>query len=128
MADKRTMFTIREDEQNGSVKVSEEVLAIIAGLAATEVKGVSSMAGGFKEDTIARLGLKNLRAGVSVTVEEDHITAIDLALNINYGFSIVDVSREVQERVKNAVESMTGLEVSQVNVRVADVSMKDNQE
>ena len=86
------------------------------------------MAGGFKEDTIARLGLKNLRAGVSVTVEEDHITAIDLALNINYGFSIVDVSREVQERVKNAVESMTGLEVSQVNVRVADVSMKDNQE
>ena len=63
-----------------------------------------------------------------MTVEEDHITAIDLALNINYGFSIVDVSREVQERVKNAVESMTGLEVSQVNVRVADVSMKDNQE
>ena len=128
MADKRTMFTIREDEQNGSVKVSEEVLAIIAGLAATEVKGVSSMAGGFKVDTIARLGLKNLRAGVSVTVEENHITAIDLALNINYGFSIVDVSRAVQERVKNAVESMTGLEVSQVNVRVADVSMKDNQE
>ena len=128
MSEEKNSYSIHEELNMGEVQIADEVVAIIAGLAAPEVKGVSSMAGGFKEDTIARLGLKNLRAGVSVTVEEDHITAIDLALNINYGFSIVDVSREVQERVKNAVESMTGLEVSQVNVRVADVSMKDNQE
>lgn len=127
MADKRTMFTIREDEEKGYIKVSEEVLAIIAGLAANEVTGVSSMAGGLKEDTIAKLGMKNLRAGVAVEVEND-IASIDLALNISYGYSIVDVSTDVQERVKTAIESMTGLEVAHVNVRVADVSIKEKQE
>lgn len=123
MSDKRTMFTIREDENAGSVKVSEEVLAIIAGLAATEVSGVASMEGGVTKDLIARLGIKNLRAGVKVTVEEEQIS-VDLALNIDYGYAIMDVSTQVQERVKSALENMTGLTVSEVNVRVADVSVK----
>lgn len=127
MADKRTIYTIREDEENGSVRVSEEVLAIIAGLAATEVKGVASMAGGMTNDIIAKLGMKNLRSGVNVVVDGD-VTSVDLALTISYGYSIVDVSTEVQERVKAAIESMTGLTVDQVNVRVADVSVKENKE
>ena len=127
MADNRTIYTIREDEENGSVRVSEEVLAIIAGLAATEVKGVASMAGGMTNDIIAKLGMKNLRSGVNVVVDGD-VTSVDLALTISYGYSIVDVSTEVQERVKAAIESMTGLTVDQVNVRVADVSVKENKE
>ena len=127
MADKRTIYTIREDEENGSVRVSEEVLAIIAGLAATEVKGVASMAGCMTNYIIAKLGMKNLRSGVNVVVDGD-VTSVDLALTISYGYSIVDVSTEVQERVKAAIESMTGLTVDQVNVRVADVSVKENKE
>ena len=127
MADKRTIYTIRQDEENGSVRVSEEVLAIIAGLAATEVTGVASMAGGMTNDIIAKLGMKNLRSGVNVVVDGD-VTSVDLALTISYGYSIVEVSTEVQERVKAAIESMTGLKVDQVNVRVADVSVKENKE
>lgn len=127
MADKQTIYTIREDEDRGSVRVSEEVLAIIAGLAATEVKGVASMAGGMTNDIIARLGMKNLRSGVSVVVE-DNEASVDLKLTISYGYAIVDVSKEVQERVKTAIESMTGLTCRQVNVRVADVSVKENKE
>lgn len=125
MADKRNVFTIREDENIGSVKVTEEVTAIIAGLAATEVKGVSSMGGGVTKDLISRLGAKNLRSGVKVDVLEGVVT-VDLALNIEYGYSIVDVSRQVQEKVKTAIESMTGMEVLDVNVRVADVAVDKN--
>ncbi|MCI1723699.1 MAG: Asp23/Gls24 family envelope stress response protein [Lachnospiraceae bacterium] len=124
MADKRNLFTIREQENVGSVKVTEEVTAIIAGLAATEVEGVSSMAGGVTKDLIAKLGMRSLRSGVKVDVLEGVVT-VDLTLNIAYGYSIVDVSKKVQEKVKTAIESMTGMEVSDVNVRVADVSVEN---
>ena len=124
MADKRNLFTIREQENVGSVKVTEEVTAIIAGLAATEVEGVSSMAGGVTKDLIAKLGMRSLRSGVEVDVLEGVVT-VDLTLNIAYGYSIVDVSKKVQEKVKTAIESMTGMEVSDVNVRVADVSVEN---
>ena len=122
MADKRNIFTIREDTGAGSVRITEEVVEIIAGLAATEVKGVSSMAGGVTKELIQKLGVRNLRSGVKVDVLEGVVT-VDLALNIDYGYSIVEVSKQVQEKVKTAIESMTGMEVSDVNVRVADVSV-----
>ncbi|MDO4477784.1 MAG: Asp23/Gls24 family envelope stress response protein [Lachnospiraceae bacterium] len=128
MADKRTMFTIRENESVGSVKVSEEVIAIISGLAAMEVKGVASMGDGLTKDIIARLGMKNLRSGVSVELTAEDTAVISVVLNIGYGFSIVEVSTQVQERIKTAVESMTGLEVSAVNVRVADVDVAKGKE
>ncbi len=123
MAEDRKGFKIRED-QLGEIQIADEVVAITAGLAATEVEGVSSMAGNITNDIISRLGPKNLSRGVRVFMDNRKVS-VDVALNISYGYSIPEVSAKVQERVKNAIETMTGLDVACVNVRIAEVSMKD---
>ena len=84
-----------------------EVVAIIAGLAATEVDGVDSMAGNITNELVGKLGMKNLSKGVKVDVTEEHVS-VDLSLNIKYGYNIPDVSERVQDRVKSAIENMTG--------------------
>ncbi len=121
MGEDRKTFKIK-DGKLGKVKVADEVVAIIAGLAATEVDGVTSMAGNITNELVSKLGMKNLSKGVRVEVLERTVD-VDVALNIAYGFSIPDVSAKVQERVKNAIENMTGLEVSTVNIRIANVDM-----
>lgn len=122
MAEDRRGFKIKEDGL-GEVQVAEEVVAIIAGLAVTEVEGVCSMAGNITKDLVSRLGMKNLSKGVRIEVEDGHIT-VHVAINIGYGYAIPEVSSKVQEKVKAAIENMTGLEVSGVNVRIVDVDMK----
>ena len=124
MSETNRTFQIKADE-NGEVKVSEEVVAIIAGLAATEVEGVSSMAGNITNELVSKLGLKNLSKGIFVEVMDEEIK-VDVALNIAYGYAIPEISAKVQEKVKSAVETMTGLQVAIVNVRVASVDMGDN--
>ena len=99
----------------GTVQIADDVVAIIAGIAATEVEGVSSMAGNLTRELIAKLGVKNLSKGVKVEVTESEV-AVEVALNIEYGFSVPAVSEKVQEKVKTAIENMTGLTVSEVNV------------
>ena len=121
MAESRKTVTIKADA-SGEVQVADEVVAIIAGLAATEVEGVSSMAGNITNKIVSKLGMKNLAKGIFVDVEEDEVK-VDVAINISYGFAIPDVTSKVQERVKTAVENMTGLTVAVVNVRVASVDM-----
>lgn len=121
--DERNTYTIQNDASLGEVKIADEVVAIIAALAATEVDGVDSMAGNITNELISRLGMKNLSKGVKVDVLEGVVT-VSLALNLKYNYSIMDVSAKVQERVKNAVENMTGLEVADVNIRVAGVEME----
>lgn len=118
----RSIHMIHEDGQLGSVQIADEVVAIIAGLAATEVEGVASMAGNVTNELVAKLGMKNLSKGVKVIVT-DHNVDVDLALNISYGYSIMKVSEKVQERVKTAIENMTGLHVPMVNIRIASVDM-----
>lgn len=121
MAEDRKGFKIKEDKL-GEVKIADEVVAIIAGLASTEVEGVSSMAGNITNELVSRLGMKNLSKGIRVDVT-DGIVRVDVALNIAYGYAIPEVSAKVQEKVKTAIENMTGLEVSCVNVRIASVDM-----
>ena len=121
--DERNTYTIQNDASLGEVKIADEVVAIIAALAATEVDGVASMAGNITNELISRLGMKNLSKGVKVDVLEGVVT-VSLALNLKYNYSIMDVSAKVQERVKNAVENMTGLEVADVNIKVAGVEME----
>lgn len=104
----------------GAVQIADEVVAIIAGLAATEVEGVASMAGNITNELVSKLGMKNLAKGVKVEVTPENVS-VDMALNMKYGFSIPKTSEVVQEKVKSAIESMTGLNVSEVNVRVAGV-------
>ena len=117
MADNRKTFKIKSD-QVGDVRIADEVVAIIAGLATTEVEGVSSMAGNITNEIVSRLGMKNLSKGILVEVMENEVK-VDVAINIAYGYSIPEVSAKVQDKVKSAIENMTGLTVAVVNVRIA---------
>ena len=122
MAEKRNIYKIHENGGMGAVRVADSVVAIIAGLAATEVEGVASMAGNITNELVAKLGMKNLSKGVRIDVLEDVVT-VDLNLNIEYGYNILETSKTVQEKVKAAIENMTGLTVADVNVRIAGVNM-----
>ncbi len=121
MAEDRKVYSIKEDNL-GEVNIADEVVTIIAGLAATEIDGVSSMAGNITNELVSRLGRKNLAKGVKFDVVDGSVT-VDVALNIAYGYAIPDISAKVQEKVKTAIETMTGLEVNAVNVRIASVDM-----
>lgn len=123
--DERNTYSIQSDASLGEVKIADEVVAIIAALAATEVEGVDSMAGNITNELISRLGMKNLSKGVKVDVLEGVVT-VSLSLNLKYNYSIPEVTLKVQEKVKNAVENMTGLEVADVNIKVAGVEMPAN--
>ena len=125
MAEKRNIYKIHENGGMGAVRVADSVVAIIAGLAATEVEGVASMAGNITNELVAKLGMKNLSKGVRIDVLEDVVT-VELNLNIEYGYNILETSKTVQEKVKAAIENMTGLTVADVNVRIAGVNM-DNE-
>lgn len=115
----------------GQIKIADEVVGIIAGLAATEVSGVAGMSGGLAGGIAEMLGKKNLSKGVKVEVGERE-TAIDLYIIVEYGAKIPDVSWRIQESVKTAVENMTGLNVVEVNINVQGVNIakevKDEEE
>jgi len=118
-------FTMEEkevlaNEEIGNVKISEDVVSIIASLAASEVKGVAGMSGGIAGDIVEMLGKKNLSKGVKVDIKEND-TNIDLYIIVEYGCRIPEVAWEIQEKVKKAVETMTGLNVLKVNIHVQGV-------
>ena len=120
----RNTHILYEKDKIGEVQIADEVVAIIAGLAATEVEGVDSMAGNITNELVGKLGMKNLSKGVKVDVTEEHVSA-DLSLNIRYGYNIPSVSEQVQEKVSTAIENMTGLTVLDVNVKIAGVNMDE---
>lgn len=124
ITDKNTN-TSNEKDKIGEVQIADEVVAIIAGLAATEVEGVDSMAGNITNELVGKLGMKNLSKGVKVTVTEEHVS-VELSLNMKYGYSIPAVSEKVQDKVKTAIENMTGLMVLEVNIKIAGVNMEEN--
>ncbi len=107
----------------GTVQIADDVVAIIAGLAATEVEGVSSMAGNITKEIISKFGMKNLSKGVKVNVADGDVS-VEVALNVAYGYNVPDVSVKVQEKVKSAIENMTGLNVAEVNVKIAGVDLE----
>ena len=119
----RESVTIYDDDSIGTVRIADEVVAIIAGLAATEIEGVASMAGNITNELVGKLGMKNLSQGVKVEVLEG-VVSVDLTLNIKYGYNIPETCEKVQKRVKAAIENMTGLEASDVNISIADVEME----
>ncbi|MCI9174139.1 MAG: Asp23/Gls24 family envelope stress response protein [Lachnospiraceae bacterium] len=122
MAEDRKAYMIKDDNL-GEVRIADEVIAIIAGLAATEAEGVSSMAGNITNELVSKLGMKNLSKGIKIEIKEN-VVRVDVALNIRFGYAIPEVSSKVQERVKSAIENMTGLGVSSVNVSIASVEME----
>jgi len=122
MADDRRVIKIDEGEL-GVIQIADEVIAIIAGLAATEVEGVSSMAGNITNELVAKLGMKNLAKGVKVELLENSVIIV-VAINVAFGISVPEVSRKVQEKIILAVETMTGLNVAEVNVKIAGIEME----
>lgn len=115
-------YKLHETGIFGEVQIADEVVAIISGLAALEVEGVAKMSGNVPNELVSKLGMKNLSKGVKVEVSPESVM-IDLALEMKYGYSIPKVSEQVQERVKSAIESMTGLCVERVNVRIVGVAV-----
>ncbi|MCI9000006.1 MAG: Asp23/Gls24 family envelope stress response protein [Clostridia bacterium] len=111
-----------ETGDNNGIKISDDVVAVISGVAVSEVPGVAGMAGGFAGGITEVLsGKKNLSKGIKVEVGEKE-TKIDVNIIVEYGTRIPDVAFEIQNRVKKAVETMTGLTVLEVNVHVQGVS------
>ncbi|AFQ43047.1 MULTISPECIES: Asp23/Gls24 family envelope stress response protein [Desulfosporosinus] len=118
------MESMGTDNSLGSIRIADEVVEVIAGLAASEVEGVVGMSGGLVGDLANMLGRnKNLSKGVKVEVGE-HEVAVDLFIVVEYGVSIPDVAFSVQQAVKEAIESMTGLKVVEANVHVQGVNFK----
>lgn len=114
--------TVYNIEDVGQVQIADEVVAVIAGLAATETDGVAKMFGNITNEIVSKLGMKKLSKGVKVVITG---TQVDVTLNLvlNYGVSIPKTSQEVQDKVKSAIETMTGLTVSEVNIHIAGIQM-----
>lgn len=115
-------YTIQMEDNRGEIIIADEVIAVIAGLAAMEVEGVASMAGNATRELISKIGIKTLSKGVTVDVIEK-VATVDMTLNLKYGYNIKDVSVKVQEKAKVAIENMTGLTVADVNIRVAGIEV-----
>ena len=111
----------------GSVKIADEVVSIIAGLAATEIDGIAGMSGGLVGGIAEMLGRKNFSKGVKVEVGERE-AAIDLYIIVKYGVRIPDVALAAQENIKRAIENMTGLSVVEVNVHVQGVNFPEEEQ
>lgn len=120
------IYNVKETGTLGDIQIADDVIAIIAGLAATEVDGVAKMYGNITNELVSKLGMKNLSKGVKVLVESN-LVEVDLSLELKYGYSVMEVSKVVQEKVKQAIETMTGLEVSQVRVRIAGIAIEKDE-
>ena len=109
------------DVEKGTVNISEEVVAAIAAVAVSEVEGVFGLSSSFTSDLKELLGKKNLSKGVKLTIEED-VVAVECFVVVAYGYEIPAVASAIQDNVKSAVESMTGLTVKSVDVDVCGIS------
>ncbi len=114
----------KELAEVGTVKIADDVVARIAALAALEVEGVSAMAGNYTSDSLEKVGRKSLSKGAKVMVGSSEVK-VDLALMMAYGYNIPATCQQAQTRVKTAIENMTGLKVTDVNVRIAGITMPE---
>ena len=110
---------------NGNIKIADDVISSIAALAATDVEGVHGMAGYTTNELVARLGGKPVAKGVKAIVDGDDVR-FSLAIIAEYGYSIPDVCRKVQDKVRTTVDNMTGLSTSEVNVTIAGINVPGN--
>lgn len=113
-------YRMETSSEIGEVKIADDVVATIAGLATTEVEGVASMQGNLTNEIAGKLGVKNLSKGVKIELMDGKVH-VDLSVIMKYAHSIPKTCRAVQERVKNSIENMTGLKVESVNVRIVGV-------
>lgn len=111
-------------EENDNMLITDEAIAVMAGVAATEVKGVASMSGGFAGGIAEVFGRKNLSKGVKVVTKND-VTTVDLYVIVKYGYRIPDLAYEIQENVKNTIDALSGITVDAVNIHVQGIDYSD---
>lgn len=119
----KTGILLQSDDNKGAVLVAEDVVAMIASLAATEVDGVCGMTGTITNELMSKVGMKNLTKGVKVTVLGGEVKAL-LTLQMEYGYNIPATCQLVQNKVKTTIENMTGLVCSEINVRIAGINVR----
>ena len=111
----------------GNVNIADDVIGIITSIAAAEIEGVNGLTGGFAEDLAEKFGVKNLKKGVKVEIVDD-VVVVDLNIVVDFGIKIPDVAWKVQESVKTAVETMTGLSVKAANIHVQGINMESEEQ
>lgn len=122
-AEGHSPVVLMDEKDVGVVQIADDVVAMIASLATTEVEGVSAMAGNITNELISKVGMKKLTKGVRVDVLENNVT-VDLVVTMEYGYNIPATCQQVQTKVKAAIENMTGLNCTDVNIRIAGVKVR----
>ena len=122
-AEEHSSVVLMDEKDVGVVQIADDVVAMIASLATTEVEGVSAMAGNITNELMSKVGMKKLTKGVRVDVLENNVT-VDLVVTMEYGYNIPATCQQVQTKVKAAIENMTGLNCTDVNIRIAGVKVK----
>ena len=122
---KDTEFTVNDETEAGIIQIADDVVSSIVGLACTEVDGVSKLTGGITRDIISKLGKNNLSNGIKVVYQEDNSVIVDVSVEVKFGFNIVEVSKAIQEKVKQSLLTMTGLRCDTVNVRVSSIDFSE---
>lgn len=113
---------VKNQDRDDKIRISEEVIATIAGIAASEVENLAAMSGGLVDGITGMLGRKNLSRGIKVEIKEN-LVSIELSIVMHYGCKIHEVSKDIQSKVREAVESMTGMQVMAVNINVLGISV-----
>jgi Uncharacterized protein conserved in bacteria len=119
----KNAVVLKAEENTGVVQIADDVVAMIASLATTEVEGVGAMAGNITNELMSKVGMKKLTKGVRVDVQNGNVK-VDLALTMEYGYNIPATCQKVQNKVKAAIENMTGLNCTDVNIRIAGVRVR----
>ena len=117
---KNVNWSSKEVSSIGEVMIADDVIATIAGLAATEVEGVAAMQGNITKELVGKLGMKNLNKGIRISLDENGVS-VDLSVMMRYGYSIPKTCKAIQEKVKAAIENMVGLSVEVINVHIVGV-------
>ena len=121
--DKNERYRNEYSREIGEVKIADDVVAAIAALAASEVEGIAAISGSMTKEIVTKRGMKNLSRGIRIHVEDGKVR-VEASITMEYGYSIPKTCAQVQERVKSAIENMTGLEVSEVNIRIVGLRIQ----
>ena len=122
MEDKKVSKSVKDSHGLGSVKIADEVVGMIAALAATEVEGVHGMPGDVTSELLDKVGVKAAGRGVKVTVNGKNVK-IDISIVMEYGYNIPTTCQQVQDKIKTTVENMTGLEVTDIGVKISGIKV-----
>ena len=123
--EEKTTYVLKDNNDIGTVQIADDVVAMIASLSVRDIDGVQACAGNVAGELMDRVGIKNARKGAKIDIFENRVK-VDVCVNIEYGYNIPATCGRVQEKVKNTIENMTGLTVTDVNDRVAAVNMPHN--